>query len=150
MSSLVISLILLLTVLFTGALVCEALLYSGEQQLKSWIKIFNRLLAKINEKSKNKLLIIPPSQQRFSLCPKLNLSLLEIMQEVLCSWLYLRDVSSTKQINLNKLINLISQDKSNFIGVFIFSLFLPHSVSVLWRCLFLSLNYRSNIISVFK
>ncbi len=35
MSSLVISLILLFTVLFTGALVCEALLYSGEQQLKS-------------------------------------------------------------------------------------------------------------------
>ena len=35
MSSLIISLILLLSVLFTGALVCEALLYSGEQQLKS-------------------------------------------------------------------------------------------------------------------
>ncbi len=35
MSSLVISLILLLAVLFLGAVACEALLYSGEQQLKS-------------------------------------------------------------------------------------------------------------------
>ncbi len=35
MSNLVISLILFFIVLFTGAVVCEALLYSGEQQLKS-------------------------------------------------------------------------------------------------------------------
>ena len=35
MSNLVISLILFLTVLFAGAVVCEVLLYSGEQQLKS-------------------------------------------------------------------------------------------------------------------
>ena len=34
MSSLVIYVILLLIVLFAGAVVCEAFLYSGEQQLK--------------------------------------------------------------------------------------------------------------------
>ncbi len=34
MSSLVVYLILLMTALFAGAVVCEAFLYSGEQQFK--------------------------------------------------------------------------------------------------------------------